>query len=413
MLWSRKSTPVHERSRVVGLDLTASRARAASVGGGKYRTPLLDEPAEDLLLFVAGDRRSPEVGRAGYGLSRKLPHVVCSNFLPALGQPREWKTGRHTLTPESALEITLAKLVRPITAESEAVALALPYYLAPAQVAKVVVTAARARLPLKGTATAPLALAADRAAAVLAGKPAAPAAPAEGVVPMHPAGGGPCSVVVVDVDEFALSAAVVSLERDTARMMTSAAWPRASLKVWKDKLLDAVSDRCVRLCRRDPRDSADAEQALFEQLDDALDRLRAGHRVNLTVRTTHWFQDVPQQPDEFDGYCAALARSSVEGVRELFYGAGLPVPPRAVWLTHAAGRLPGLAKAMHQHTPEGTAVETLPASAVPLAAAALVPGWLTGDLPRQHLDTVLPFAPVSRESKASATATPRSSSTRG
>src|SRR5262249_27329184 len=153
------------------------------------------------------------------------------------------------------------------------------------------------------------------------------------------------------------------------------AWPRVSLKVWKDKLLDAVSDRCVRLCRRDPRDSADAEQALFEQLDDALDRVRAGQRVNLTVRTAHWFQDVPQQPDEIDGYCAALAKPAVEGIRDLFYGSGLPLPPRAVWLTHAVGRLPGLAKVMHQNTPEGTAVEILPASAIPLAAAALVPRW--------------------------------------
>lgn len=410
MLWSRKSGSVHERTRAVGVDLTASRARAASVGAGKYRTPLLDDPAEDLRMFVSGDRRPPEVGRVGYVLVRKLPHTVCSNFLPALGQPREWRTGRNTLTPESALELTLAKLAGPVAAESDAVALTLPYYLSPAQVAKVVVTAARAKLPLKGTAAAALAVAADRAAAVLAGKPASPEA-AEGVVPIRPAG-GPCSVVVVDADEFALSAAVVSLDREAARVVTSSAWPKASLKAWMDRLLDAVADRCVRLCRRDPRDSADAEQALFEQLDDALDRVRAGHRVSLTVRTAHWFQDVPHQPEEFDGYCASLAKSSVEGVRELFYRSGLPVPPRAVWLTHAAGRLPGLAKAMHQHTPEGTAVELLPMNAVPLAAAALVPGWLAGDLPRQHLDNVLPFRPASREGPPGA-ARPRSTAPRG
>lgn len=397
MLWNRKTAPVHERTRAVGVDLTASRARAASVGGGKYRTVVLDDPAEDLRQFVAADRRTPEAGRAGFALARKLPHVVVSNFLPALGQPREWRTGRHTLTPESALEVSLAKLAGPVAAESDAVAVTLPYYLTPAQVAKVVVTAARAKLPLKGTAAAPLAVAADRAAAVLAGKPEAV---------------GPSSVVIVDADEFALSAAVVSLDRDAARVVTSAAWPRASLKAWADRLLDAVSDRCVRLCRRDPRDSADAEQALFEQLDDALDRARAGHRVSLTVRTAHWFQDVPHQPEEFAGYCAALAKTSVEGVRELFYGSGLPVPPRAVWLTHAAGRLPGLAKVMHQHTPEGTAVETLAASAVPLAAAALVPRWLAGDLPRQHIDSVLPFVPVSREAPPGA-ARPRSTAPRG
>ena len=95
-------------------------------------------------------------------------------------------------------------------------------------------------------------------------------------------------------------------------MVASACWPRAGLKAWKDRLVDAVSDRCVRLCRRDPRDSADAEQALFEQLDDALDRVRAGHRVSLTVRTAHWFQDVPQQPDDFHSAslvaCHAAAR---------------------------------------------------------------------------------------------------------
>ena len=55
-------------------------------------------------------------------------------------------------------------------------------------------------------------------------------------------------------------------------MVGTAVWPRLAVKAWKDKLLDAVSDRCVRLCRRDPRDSAEAEQSLFEQLDDSLDR---------------------------------------------------------------------------------------------------------------------------------------------
>src|SRR5204862_1751358 len=128
------------------------------------------------------------------------------------------------------------------------------------------------------------------------------------VVPMPRPAAGSAAVVVVDADEFALSASVVAVEPGEVKSLAAAAWPRAALKAWKDRLLDALSDRCVRLCRRDPRDSADAEQALFEQLDDALDRVRAGHRVSLTVRTAHWFQDVPQQPDEVDGYCAALAR---------------------------------------------------------------------------------------------------------
>ncbi len=57
-------------------------------------------------------------------------------------------------------------------------------------------------------------------------------------------------------------------------------WPQLAVRLWKNKLLDAVSDRCVRMCRRDQRDSAEAEQALYEQLDEVLDR---------AFRTTHQY----------------------------------------------------------------------------------------------------------------------------
>lgn len=120
--------------------------------------------------------------------------------------------------------------------------------------------------------------------------------------------------------------------------------------------------------------------------------------MNLTIRTAHWYQDLLLQPEELDGYCAALSQAGAESVRELI--ASLSAPPRAVWLTHAAGRLPGLGLAIHQATPEGTAVEVLPTGAAAHAAAALVPRWLSGDLPRTHLDATLPYPPVTmREHK--------------
>jgi hypothetical protein len=389
MLWSRKPTPIHDRTRAVGLDLTASRVRAEAVAS-KSRALVLDEPDAELLLFISGERRSLEVGRAGFAACRRLPHLVCSNFLPSLGHPREWKLGRHALAAEAALGAAFDKIRKPVTAETDAIALALPAYLAPAQVARVTAAAGRSRLPLKGTAVGALALAADRAHTILAGKPAAPAAPeADWVVPLRPAAGGPGALVVIDADEFALSAALLSVEEDVVRMVGSAVWPRLALKAWKDRLLDAVADRCVRLCRRDPRDSAEAEQALFEQLDEAIDRARAGQRMSLSVRTAHWFQDVMQQPEEFEAHCAALARLAGDSVRDFANGIGLAEPPRAVWLTDAAGRLPGLVRAVHANTPEGTAVEVLPPGAVAAAAAALVPRWLAADLPRSHLDSVL------------------------
>jgi len=403
MLWSSKKPPsVHDRSRVIGLDLTASRARAVSVGEGKVRPVVLEDPAEEMPMFLACERRTPEIGYAAYGLIRKMPHAVGSNFLPAVGQPREVRAGRYTFTPDGVLELAFARLRGPITAESDSVALVLPPYLAPNQVTRLVEVSMRARLPLVGTSSSPLAVAAHRAAILIAGKPQPAAdkpAPSGWVVPMRPAANGPGALVIVDADEYALSAAAVMVERDHAKLIAPACWPRIAVRSWKDKLLDAVSDRCVRLCRRDPRDSAEAEQSLFEQLDDALDRTRAGQRVNLTVRTSHWYQDLPIQPEELDGYCTALAQSGADAIRELI--ASQRVPPRAVWLTHSAGRLPGLGLAIQQNTPEGTAVEVLPVGAVAHAAAALVPRWLTGDLPRTHLDTLIPYPPVvSREAKS-------------
>jgi hypothetical protein len=395
MLWSsKKPEPVHDRSRVTGLDLTASRARAVSVGGGKVRAVLLEDPNEEMPLVLACERRTPEVGRAAYALIRKMPHAVGPAFLPMVGQPREVRAGRYSFSPDACLDLAFSRMKAPLTAESDSLALVLPTYLAPNQVTRVVELAARQRLPLKGTATSQLAVAAHRASILLAGKSQpAPERPEAGwVVPMRPTSSGPGSVLIIDSDDFALSGVALQVERDAARLTAQAIWPKIAVRAWKDRLLDAVSDRCVRLCRRDPRDSAEAEQALFEQLDDALDRLRTGQRVSLTVRTAHWYQDLPLQPDELEGYCTALAQAGAEAVREMI--AGLKSPPRAVWLTHSAGRLPGLGLAIHQATPEGTAVEVLPAGAVAHAAAALVPRWLAGDLPRTHLDTVLPYPPI-------------------
>jgi hypothetical protein len=392
MLWSRKPAPVHDRSHAVGLDLTASRVRAEVVGT-KSRSLSLDPPDDELSLFISGERRTAEVGRAGFAICRKTPHLVCSNFLAALGQSREWRAGRHTLTAESALGLVFDKLRGLVAAETDAAALALPVYLGPAQVTRLAGVAARSKLPVKGTAVGALALVADRATALRSGKPLS-ASSADWVVPLRPAAGGSGAVVVIDADEYATSAAVVSLESDCVRLGGSAVWPRLGVKAWKDRLLDAISDRCVRLCRRDPRDSADAEQALFEQLDEALDRARAGQRIGLTIQTAHWFQDISQQPEEFEAHCSALWRLAGDSVRDFTNGIGLAEPPRAVWLSDAAGRLPGLMRAVHANTPEGTAVEVLPPNALAASAALLVPRWLAGELPRAHLDSTIPLAPA-------------------
>jgi len=107
---------------------------------------------------------------------------------------------------------------------------------------------------------------------------------------------------------------------------------------------------------------------------------------------------VIQQPEDFDLHCAALARGAAESIRDFLNESGLPIHPRAVWFTHEAGRLPGFMRHLHQNTPEGTTVEALPPNAVAQAAANLAPRWLAAELPRAHLDAMIPLSVVSGQS---------------
>jgi len=407
---SKKSATPSDRTKLVGLDLTASRARAVALALGRTRPLLLEDPEEDLRLSIDLSKHHTAVGRSGSNNSRRLPHLVCSNFLPQLGHSHEWQAGRHVFSPEDALRRVFDELRDPIAAETDAVGLAVPAYLSATQVKSAARLAKEAKLPLRGTASTPLAVAAHRVDWLL--DPSSDTRKPEWVVPLRTGAAGPISVIIVDVDEFALHATLVGLEPNEVQQFGTAVWPKASFKLWKDRLLDAISDRCVRVCRRDPRDSADAEQALYDQLDKALDNIRVGQPAALTVRSEHWYQDLSHRPEEFDAFCGPLSKIAAEGVLELLRSSNLTVLPRAVWLTDAAARLPGLAMSIHRALPEPTEVLALSIDAVADAVAALVPLWLRNELPRGHLDTSIPIPPVSREAKPSGDAH-RSASPRG
>ncbi|MBX3399644.1 MAG: hypothetical protein KF873_12950 [Gemmataceae bacterium] len=387
----RKTLPpaTGERTKLLGLDMTASRIRGLAVAGGHTNPVSLDRTTDELPLFINLEPRVPDVGRSGYAAARKHPHLVCSNFLPQLGQTREWRGTRATLTPESALAAAFEKIRPAVLAEADAAAIALPSYLVAPQVKALREIAAKAKFPAIGTASAPLAVAAHRAKLVLKPRKPSSAPNPEWVVPIRPQDAGPGEIVFVDADEFALSAAVVSIQPAEARLLSLAAWPKLSMKVWKDRLIDSLSDRCVRLCRRDPRDSADAEQSLFEQLDAALEKVRQAQPVTLVLRGEKWYQDLVQQPTDFDSHCAPLIKSAAENLREIVANAGAAAPPRAVWLTDSAAKLPGLAAAIFQNASERTEVAVLPPDAVTEAAAALHARWQADRLPRVHLDGII------------------------
>jgi len=381
--WSRKAQESDAARGPLGVDLNAGRARAAHGRPGRNKLFLLDDPRPDLPLAISLEKRTPEIGRAALASCRKLPHTICAGYLPFLGQTAEWRAGRQSLTPDGAVALALDRL-RNACHGHDGFSFALPTYLSLLQVGRLHALAERAKVKVRGTSTVPLALAAERATHFLYGQADEGAGSAHGARSITPT-----TVLIVDADDHALTAAVVRLAEEEVRILSAAAFPRLGVRMWQERLLDALADRCVRLCRRDPRDTADAEQMLFDQIEETIDRARTGQRVALSVRSTHWYQDLAFTPTDFDAFCATLCRQAAEEVR-LFVGAsGEPEPPRAAWLTHDAGRLPGLAASLHRNMAERTSVRVLHPEAAAAAAANLIERWDLGELPRTHLDTVI------------------------
>jgi hypothetical protein len=377
---------------VIGLDLNAGRARAAQAAPGRVTelVPLAGEAELPLALSLEG--RSPEVGRAGLALVRRAPHLACANFLPLLGERRHWSAGRHRLDAAQALALVFDQL-RPACAAAQAIALAVPSYLRGDQIEVLVKLAEKARLAVCGWVAAPLAV----TLTAYAEQPWA----------------GPA--LVLDADEHALTWAAVAVEFGQARVLEAQVLPQLGLRAWKGRLLDAVADRCVRQSRRDPRDSAPAEQSLYEQLDGALDACRRGQTAELMVQMAQWGQNLLLRPDELAAACVALVRLALAEMRSLRQSLPWEAAP-VLLVTEAAGRLPGLVGALEEalgpgesapaqdpdcedfgeglldEGPDRGAVSVLSPDAAARAACDLAGRWQRGELPRGPV-TVAPLPP--------------------
>ena len=382
--WTRKTPEGNQDRGSLGADLNAGRVRATYGKASRNKLFLLDDPHTDLPLAINLDKRTPDVGRPALAMSRKLPHAMCVNYLPQLGQQFEWKHARQTHTADSLVSLALERLGK-ATVHNSGLSLALPSYLSVAQVTRLMMLAEKIKLRIRGTASTPLALAAERASHFLRSPRPDDSGDGTGII----GGINTTSVLIVDVDDHALTASIVRITADEVRMMASAAFPRLGSKIWRERLLDTLADRCVRLCRRDPRDNADTEQMLFDQLEDAIDRARTGQRVSINVRSANWYQDLIHAPADLDAFCSPLSRLAAEEIKNLLMAGNDSEPPETVWLTHDAGRLPGLASTVHQHMTERTSVRVLHPEATAAAVANLNERWESGNLPRTHLDTVI------------------------
>jgi hypothetical protein len=373
---------------LIGLDLNTTRARAVGGPAGAFPSALpLDGSNLDLPVALSLEGRQVQAGQPGLALCRRLPHLACLDFLPHLGTDRIWTAGKHRLDAARALAFVLEHL-KPAWANAQGLALAIPTYLAVPQLDCLRTVATRVRLPLIGTVAVPLALA----------------------LTAHTEQPWTGLALAADVDDHALTWAAILVEDGQARLLAAEPWPLLGLRFWRERLLNVLSDRCVRQSRRDPRDSADAEQALYEQIEPALEVCGQGQLAEVAVQTTQWYQNLIVQPGELIAACASLARQTLDAMRALQTSFLHHGPAGAVLLSSAAAHLPGLTATVEACVgesaavlgPESTddfgealveggslgqaAVYILPADAAARAAHAVAVRWQQGEVAPGHFD---------------------------
>ncbi len=327
----------------LGLDLNATALRA--VRGNERDYPLavsLETESVELPMAVRLDKRTLPVGSAARSIIRSLPHLACSNFLPHLGEQgplaKTWRNGRLAIDADAALASILAHL-KTVVRKPQGIAAAVPSYISNHQLMVLHKLFAQAKLPLAGTLTAPL------SAALLA----------------YAEQAWEHSALIIDVDHHALTLAWVKATEGNAYLIDLRHLVPLSLRHWKERLVNALADDCVRQTRKDPRDNPAADQALYEQVDRVMTGISQGRMVQLGVQGNQWYQNLLVSPEKAQNACAALLRTLRVELDRMLQDLPLSELPTFI-LTYQASLLPGVASLARYKFAEREATQAPPQS---------------------------------------------------
>jgi hypothetical protein len=160
------------------------------------------------------------------------------------------------------------------------------------------------------------------------------------------------TVLVVDVDDHALSCSAVMLTPERLTRLTGGCLPSLGLGVWMRRMLDGAAQRCIRLSRRDPRDCPIADQDLYLQLRRLVEKPPTGDDLlSLVLNTTQWSQHLMLRPSELTGFCLPLIQQALQliaQVHQALLAAPQCGPLAGVILTPLAAGLPGLRLALER-----------------------------------------------------------------
>lgn len=312
---------------LVGIDLNSSRARAvAGVRAQSLATLPLDGEELDLNLALSLEGRRIAVGAPGLALARRRPHLACLDFLPHLGTDRVWAAGAHRLDAVAALGHAFAVLASRLQ-RAVGTVLSVPVYLDDDQVVELRCQASNAGVRVLGTMPAPL-------AAVLAA--------------FGDESGWPdpdSSLLMIDVDGHALTWAVLQREADELRLRSVRPSPHLGRAAWLKKMMDGVAARCVRQCRRDPRESPETDQSAYDQLSALLEDPPPGP-AQLRLQGSGWYHNMALAREELVALASPVLRQALAELDLAMAEMAQAGRPSAALLTSSAAGLPGLAEAV-------------------------------------------------------------------
>jgi molecular chaperone DnaK (HSP70) len=285
-----------------------------------------------------------------------------------LGQKCEWHHGRHRLGPDQALKHVFTRLAAELP-NRKAMAVALPAYLTGGQVNLLVQTAREAGLPVVG------ALPRNLAAGV--------ASYADH--PWHDLG------LVADIDDHALTLGIFRPSDADLCVLGQKSLPALGLKAWRERLVAAIADRCIRWSRRDPRECSEADQRVYEQLDRIFEACSQNRPAKLEVQGREWYQTLVLTPAEAAAATASLARQAAAEIQAALAWAEQQYTSASIYFTAGVGRLPGLAAAVYQRCENKAAVAVLPASSSALAALELAKRIGKGELDAGYFGSAAPL----------------------
>jgi len=354
---------------LIGIDLSATRILAVGgPAGGLPRNLQLDGSRPELPLVVSLEKRKPQVGRPGLAICRKLPHLICRDFLCHVGTDRAWSTGRRRLDAVKLTALAFEHL-RPTLKGSAGAVMVVPGYLTNDQTERIRRLADNARWPLSAMTGASLAI----AWSACMEEPWSDLA------------------MVADVDDHALTWTAFAVSDRRMSLVGQRTLPQLGTTAWTTRLINAVADRCVRQSRRDPRESADAEQMLHDQLESACEACRHGRIVEFGLETEHWYQNLMLPPEDFLAFTAPLARRVADERHVLDAELALHEPARMLLITWSAARLPGLVEAVRDSVSAQVKIILLPAEAGARAAHELASYIERRELPRGGFDLAIPL----------------------